>query len=118
MIFAILTHLLNSISANNYFARAEGQLFCLDGVTQRHVPLAPLDTCAGDKVGPIPRLSNSWGPASFYMPLPLLGLTTLRSPEMTCGDGGLYAVDLVTSKMQIRNSKRSIFPGMIPGGRA
>ena len=69
MTVAILTHCPKSTAVNNYFPMPEGQRFCLDATIKCPIPIAPLDSFLGSKLGTGPVFPTVWGRRLFTYPM-------------------------------------------------
>ena len=88
MIFAILSHILNTTDVNNYSVRTTGGCSFEDTMAKGSFPLAPLEGWGRSHSGSNPRSVGEDAPKTFYGSLFALALVTLRFKRMSWGGGG------------------------------
>ena len=103
LIFAILSHCLNTTAVNNYSIRTIGKWSCGDTVLKGSPPLAHPSDFERPPNGPNARIVGGNPPRKFYRPLLALTLETLRFKKMSLGTAqgreNLYAIEFPESEL-------------------
>ena len=87
VVFAILSHRLNTTATNNYSVRTKGKWSCGDTILKGSAPVAPLEDFGKYPDGPNPRIASETAPGAFRNSLFALILAKLRSKAMSWGGG-------------------------------
>ena len=88
MVFTNLTHCLNTTAGNNYFFRTQCRWFCLGAILKGSSPVSPLSMMSRKPNGGKPPARKWASPASLYLSIYGLVLTTIRIRVMSRGAVG------------------------------